>query len=216
MNLRQDGLTGMDADWSVECGGDDPFVVIPWQNASGTLTYIDLRLELRSNPNAIEQIPEAKQYPALAAALRRWNHATSPLFTAKCDVWSYAAKLFDADDLPGFAFARGSYVDLIPVATQWLQDFATAEAQLRRWTKSARAISAPDARCEWILRRAMLAKPATTPAKETAERYLQGYATTLYVWGYGASEPAAATAWSCALECLIEPTLAEAVATIGQ
>lgn len=206
----------MDADWSVECGGDDPFVVIPWQNASGTLTYIDLRAELLSDSEAVQKIPEARQFPALAAALQRWNDATSPLLTAKCDVWSYPAKLFDAEDLPGFAFARGSYVDLLPVTAEIFQNFAAAEGQLRRWTEMSRGIATPDARCEWILRRAMLAASGTALAEQNLadQNYVHGYAATLYVWGYGASQQAAAEVWGSALERLIDPTLAVAAATI--
>ncbi len=200
----------MDADWSVECAGDDPLVAVPWQNADGTLTFVDLRSELPRDPEVLLQIPEARQYPAIAAALGRWNHATSPLFTAKCDVWSYPAHLFDAEDLPGFAFARGSDVDFIPLATETFQHFPAAELQLRRWKEMAASIPAPDARCEWILRRAML---APEDAKECVQ-YRQGYAATLYVWGYGGNEESAATAWEFALTSLIEPTLAAAAATI--
>ena len=208
----------MDADWSVECAGDDPLVVVPWQNSDGTLTYLDLRAELPRDLDILLQIPEARQYPAIATALRRWNHAASPLFTAKCDVWSYPANLFDAEDLPGFAFARGSYVDLLPLAAEIFQHFAAAEKQLRRWKEMAASIPAPDARCEWILRRAMIAAQSV---KVGAAEYVHGYAATLYVWGYGDNEESAALAWDAALTALIEPilnepTLATAPATIEQ
>ena len=208
----------MEADWSVECGPGDPTVVLPWVNASGSLSYLDLR----GNPESIKNISEAAQFPALAFALERWNHLDSPVFTAKCDVWTYPADLFDAEDLPGFAFAQGSYVDLVSVAERSFADFPLCEAQLRRWTDLARTIPLPGARCEWTLRAAQIFNSLPLPANSLPANSLPadnrlakplprtGFATTLYVWGYGATAPAAATAWSTALRALVEPVLGAA------
>lgn len=185
----------MQADWSVECGADDPVVVVPWATEDGSLRYIDLRLA----PASIEQISEARQCPSLAAALRRWNTVTSPVFTAKCDVWSYPAELFDAEDLAGFAFAQGSYIDLISTENAVFRNFAASEKQLRDWTASAQSIPLRECRCEWTLRAALLFPPAANSTPQN------GFATTLYVWGYGASPQAAASGWANAIEMLIEP-----------
>ena len=194
----------MDADWSVECAADDPLVVVPWKNAAGTITYIDLR----AFPDALTEIPEARESPALAAALHRWNQSDSPIFTAKCDLWAYPADLFDAEDLPGFAFAHGGYIDLIQRAPHLFASFPLAEAQLRRWTEVARSLATPNARCEWTLRRAWIAPPEHAPDLPSSETlYSKGFATTLYVWGYGASPQAAAAAWASALDCLVDPVL---------
>ena len=198
----------MDADWSVECAADDPLVVIPWKNASGTLTYIDLHACPDRIEDALKKIPEAVLYPTLATALRLWNHASSPVFTAKCDVWMYPANLFDAEDLPGFASARGCYVDLIQTEPNTFTSFSAAEAQLRRWTEVARSIAIPDARCEWTLRRALIFPLGETPGEPSGDEPLKGFATTLYVWGYGASTQEAAASWAKALEHLIAPVLA--------
>ncbi|HEX4020168.1 MAG TPA: hypothetical protein VHX63_03405 [Acidobacteriaceae bacterium] len=193
----------MDADWSVECGADDPLVVIPWKNVTGTVTYIDLRA--RSDiEDALKEIPEVVLYPTLAIALRLWNQASSPVYTAKCDVWMYPANLFDAEDLPDFAFAQGCYVDLIQTESDIFASFPAAEMQLRQWTEAARSIAIPDARCEWTLRRALIFPLGEVPGDEP----LKGFATTLYVWGYGASTQAAAASWAKALEHLIAPVLA--------
>jgi hypothetical protein len=194
----------MDADWSVECGADGPLVVIPWRNAGGDLTYIDLR----RFPGAIRAIPEAVQWPTLAEALLRWNQTGSPIFTAKCDVWTYPAGLFDAEDLPGFAFAQGCYIDLVPNAPEIFASFPAAEAQLRRWTSAARSVAGAEARCEWTLRRALLAETDNLPVPSSDDAYQNGFATSLYVWGYGPSPETAATAWARALEALIVPVLA--------
>ena len=193
----------MDADWSVACGADDPLVVIPWRNISGTVTYIDLR----AFPAGIKDIPEAVQYPTLAVALQRWNQSDSPVFTAKCDVWVYPADLFDVEDLPGFAFAQGSYIDIIQRRSSLFDDFSAAEEQLRRWTQTARSFDLPDGRCEWSLRRAWIASAEEVPATSTDTHYHKGFATTLYVWGYGSSPQAASSAWTQALESFIEPVL---------
>ena len=190
----------MQSDWSIECGADDPVVVLPWQSEDGSIRYIDLRLA----PEAIEQISEARQFPTLAGALQRWNEAGSPIYTAKCDVWSYPAELFDADDLPGYAFAQGSYVDLISSNPETFRSFAACESQLRIWTASARAIPLQECRCEWTLRSA-LTFPSLAVEKDCAGQ--TGFATTLYVWGYGATPQATSFAWAEALERLIEPVL---------
>lgn len=201
----------MDADWSVECGAEDPLVVVPWANAAGAIAYIDLR----STPDSLLEIPEAAQYPAIATALQRWNQPDSPIFTAKCDVWEYPETLFDAEDFPGFAFARGSYIDLIPNASEVFSSFTIAEAQLRRWTEAARTLIVPNARCEWTLRRAWIAMPQKTSGVPNVETsYNKGFSTTLYLWGYGATAQEAATAWIQALECLLDPVLAAGDVTI--
>jgi hypothetical protein len=194
----------MDADWSVECGMEDPTVVVPWSNASGSLTYVDLR----ANPSAVSTLAEAQNHPALAAALRRWNQPDSPVFTAKCDVWAYPADLFDAEDLPGFGFAQGSYIDLLAVDPAVFASFQSCEARLRQWTRIARAIPLAGARCNWTLRVAQIFDARSNPtAIAHGTRSRSGFATTLYVWGYGDSPATAASAWSGALLALIEPVL---------
>lgn len=188
------------SDWTVECGADDPVVVLPWHSEDGSLRYFDLR----RTPEAIEKISEAQQFPPLASALRQWNHPGATIFTAKCDVWSYPSDLFDADDLPGYAFAQGSYIDLIPSNPEIFRSFAACESQLRLWTASARAIPLRECRCEWTLRSAVIF-PSLVVDKDASGQ--TGFATTLYVWGYGESPQAAASAWAEALERLIEPVL---------
>lgn len=181
----------MDCDWTVACGVGDAVVVLPWHNADGSLRFIDLR----ERPDAIDQIPEARLYPALANALRRCNLPNGNIFTAKCDVWDYPARLFDAEDLPGFACARGSYLDLLPRDQDAFSNFNQCESILKRWTIASRAIDMEDARAEWVLR------PAQIFAADSSNgRY--GYAVTLYCWGYGSTPEEAAAAWSRALDAL--------------
>ena len=185
----------MESDWSAECGNEDPWVVVPWEGVTASdpsLRFFDLRAE----PDRVGEIPDAARYPALAEALQAWN--TPAVFTAKCDVWHYAASAFDAFDLPGLACAHASYVDLLPGASAEFESFAWAESLVRRGAARAAVLPLPEARCEWIVRRARISLADAAPRGD-------GFAVTLYVWGYGESESAAASAWGHALRTLILP-----------
>lgn len=185
----------MESDWTVACGADDPWIVLPWATEDGLIRYIDLN----GAPDKVDEIPEAAQHPSLAAALLRWNQPDAPLFTAKCDVWWYAADSFDAGDLVGFAHAQGSYIDLIPREPAVFSSFAACERMLQAGAESSRDLAVPEGRCEWTLR------PARVSTADNG--YRDGFAITLYVWGYGSSPQAAASSWSTALLALIQPVL---------
>ena len=182
----------MQSDWNVECGADDPFVAIPWTSEDGAIYYIDLR----EMPVRVKEISDAGRFPCVAAALLQWNRPDSPIFTAKCDVWTYAADLFDANDLPEFAYAHACYIDLLSVDAAAFSSFTASEAMLKRWNDLARSIPQADSRCEWTLRSARIS---------TDQRHSEGFATTLYIWGYGPSPESAALSWSATLLGLIEP-----------
>ena len=190
----------MDADWSVECGAEDPTIAVPWSNADGSLAFV----HLRATPEGLEKIPEARQHAALAEALRAWNQPSGPILTAKCDVWSYPAALFDAEDDARFAFAQACYVDLLPTADTEFSSFAQMEQIARQWCAAARALPCEQARFEWVVRRAWRCAALDFPLADTeAAEWRDGFATTLYVWGYGSKEELAAAAWARALRRLI-------------
>lgn len=192
----------MNSDWSVACCADDPEVVVPWggeKDAALQLRYIDLR----KTPTAIMEIPEAALYPCMAAALRRWNGMGSAMFTAKSDVWTYDAKHFDAEDLPDYAWAQGCYIDLLSRDTFAFSDFAACERQLRAWSSLAGSIEVPAGRCEWTLRPARILDDLQEDPNPLAAKC--GFATTLYVWGYGDDRDFASATWAAALRALIEP-----------
>lgn len=190
----------MQSDWTVACAADDPEIVIPWSGKDPALRFVDLR----QSPQDLREIPEAAEYPCVAAALRRWNQPDTALFTAKCDVWSYPAKLFDAEDLSEFAFARGSYIDLVSTDAATFASFEACERQLRAWTEISRSIDLPACRSEWTLRPARIFPESDerAPAQNLPQH---GFATTLYTWGYGDSPESAAIAWDAALRASIEP-----------
>ncbi|MGC1781721.1 MAG: hypothetical protein WA708_04310 [Acidobacteriaceae bacterium] len=192
----------MESDWTVACGADDPMVVVPWRNAHNSLRYLDLRVV----PEAINHVPEARQYPCVAAALRRWNQLDGPLSTVKCDVWNYRSDLFDAEDLPGFAHAQGSYIDLLPSERELFCNFSHCEKLLRASSEMAQGIALPAARCEWTLRPARIFLAAENNLS-LLDSHVDGFAITLYVWGYGASREAAEDAWSSTISALIDPVI---------
>ena len=195
----------MDSDWSVECAADDPWVVVPWSGKDRTIRYIDLR----AAPERLMEIPEAARFPSIAEALRQWNKPESALYTAKCDVWSYSGDLFDANDLPGFACAHASYIDLLTSQRQIFSEFAAAENLLRRWSASARHIHPTSSRAEWILRRARVLPGETQASAHPHPVPLDGFAATVYIWGYGNTSQEAEENWAGSLMALIHPVLAE-------
>ncbi len=197
-------VASVETDWSVECGADDPWVVLPWTRKDASIHYIDLRVA----PDRLREIPEAVQYDCIEQALHRWNQPSSPVYTAKCDVWTYPSDLFDAADLPGHAWAQGSYIDLIPASRRIFASFAAKENLLRAWSTAAKQIPLENARCEWTLRRArILPSSVKTRASLPDAPALDGFATTLYVWGYGSSQRTAREAWAASLTALIETVL---------
>jgi hypothetical protein len=138
----------MESDWEIELGGDAPVIDARWPG------FIDLRL----TPSRAAQLPEAVQLPVLAPALVQFNAPSSPVWTAKCDVWPVIE--FDPDELdapPESALhAVACYIDLLPRnAKQW----STPELAIA-WCKSVCDLLRPRhircCRVDLILRRALL------------------------------------------------------------
>ena len=96
----------MEADWEVEIGNDAPVLDACWPG------FVDLRVA----PDQASQLPEAREFPALGDALVRLNSPSSPVWTAKSDVWH--PDQFDPDELGAPAeagrYAIACYVDLLP------------------------------------------------------------------------------------------------------
>lgn len=178
-------------DWSALCSPEDPVLVVPWSDSTGKLSWVDLR----ANPYDFDLIPEAVQYPALLQALRALNATRSPVFTAKCDVWSLAEQeladlhLEMGNEEVDSRAGMGSYIDLV-----WRErsTFASA-AQLQQWIgrmlRLAAALDHPTAVVECILRPALL----------DFEQPQEGYAVSLYVKALGRERDEALAAWSVAL-----------------
>jgi len=117
----------MEADWEVEIGGDAPVIDASW----------DGLLDLRRDPELAAQLPEARQFPALAGVLVQLNSESSPFWTSKCDVWSPEA--FDRDELDAQSeeetCAFACFIDLLPRSSL-------------RWSSPEEAVTASRAICE--------------------------------------------------------------------
>ena len=94
----------MDADFSVELGGEDPVLDFPWTDASGRLAYFDLK----RHPELLAQVEEAKELPELAEFLRCVNSARSAVESAKCDVWA-TQELTTEEEVFGASHARNHF-----------------------------------------------------------------------------------------------------------
>jgi hypothetical protein len=184
----------MFAEWVVECGADDPVLVVPWSDTSG-LHFVDLR----ENPYDLDHIPEAEAHPALMQTLRALNAARSPVFTAKCDAWAMdedelsAARndleLAQTDWPSGFM----SYIDLVWRERPLFVSFHQQEQRLHRLVRLLEPIYDPAVAVEAVLRPALV--DLTGPQ--------EGFAVSLYVKALGADPAHAYEEWGRALEAVV-------------
>jgi len=178
-------------DWSALCSPEDPVLVVPWSDPAGKLSWVDLRM----NPYDFDSIPEAVQYPALLQALRALNATRSPVFSAKCDVWSLGQEELanlqlemDAEEVD-FRAGVGSYIDLVWRERSTFASAAQQQQWIGRFLRLAAALEHPTAAVESILRPALL----------DFEQAQEGYAVSLYVKALGPDPDGALAAWSAAL-----------------
>lgn len=209
----------MIADWSVECSADDPVLVVPWSapldsasaqsSATGSHTRAGSQfIDLREDPYALDQIPEAEQHPPLLQALRALNAPRSPVFTAKCDAWPLdrdeLADLRDRLDLPSgsaqphdaahdTAHGFASYIDLLWRDRSIFASFHQSEQLLHRLARHAQPIEQPMALLDCVLRPALV--DLTGPH--------EGFAISLYVKALGADLDQAKTVWAESLAAIV-------------
>jgi len=183
------------SEWSVECGADDPVLVVPWSDSDNPSRHF---IDLRENPDDLDWLEEAAQYPALLHALRALNAPRSPVFTAKCDVWSIAAKELEPlrieldlnPEIPeDTAVGLASYIDLIWRERSIFASFHQHEQLLHRITRLTAPLQHPFAALECTLRPALL---DFSGAQE-------GFAISLYIKALGHDTVAAEQRWGAAL-----------------
>jgi hypothetical protein len=112
----------MQADYSVELGGDAPALEIPWRSDDPNVRYLDLK----NHPELMQQISEAVAYPELGSFLARINAAEFPLATAKCDAWASSEIAPEEKIFGDRKFV--SYIDLIFVDEKGRCSFQKNEA----------------------------------------------------------------------------------------
>lgn len=161
----------MEADWEVEIGGGAPVIEASWSG------FVDLGAE----PQRAAELPEASQLPALGEALRLLNANSSPVWTAKCDVWPAAE--FDPDELdapPEAAkCALACYIDLLPRKRGGWSALDRASDWCRQRCDVLRACALRQCRADLVLRSAFLAQDES------------GFGVTAYLTACGRDAPAA-------------------------
>lgn len=197
----------MHAEWQVECGADDPVVVVPWSGPD--TSFVDLR----AHPHAIDEIPEAETHPPLMQALRALNAVRSPAFTAKCDAWvlsedevaqlrlDLALEVVDAheedaaaNDSAALKFGFGSYIDFICCDRALFASFARQDHLLRSVTRLALSLDHPRAALDCVLR----------PAFVSLQGAHEGFAVSVYVKALGESPRKAWSAWALAMADVVD------------
>ncbi len=171
----------METNIAVEAGKDDPVIVAPWADPSGTLQYV----EAREGSAWIDEVAEAGAWPEMRAALLSIHAATSRVFTVKCDAWVLSDEEKELDFGPA-PYGLGAYFDVVGRAGADRTAPGLLQEQVEKWAHAMRA-DRIEARCDFVIR----------PAQIKGE---SGYAVTVYVFGYGASDLEARQRWSIALE----------------
>ncbi len=188
------------AEWSAECGADDPVLVVPYTSEAGAgASRMGDFVDLRKNPYDLDHIPEAEQHPPLMQALRALNAARSPVFTAKCDAWALAGEELaglrlnldvTADEGPhGFS----SYIDMLWRERSLYVSFHQQEQRLTKLARLVDALDQPYAALDCVLRPALV--DLTGPQ--------EGFAVSLYVKALGTDQPHAYENWSRGLEAVV-------------
>jgi hypothetical protein len=178
----------MEADWAVEIGADLPSIDIPWEG------FIDLRDE----PAAVQSVKEAIDHFALREALVRLNSKESPVFTAKCDVWTVTSSEIDPHEFDALAedaqegFA--SYIDVLQFNRDKVGLFAFHEEWVRGLTAQLRPLALPNGRVEFVIRAANVDS-------------FPGYGVTVYAAGCGADASAAYASWQAVLGAAVAATM---------
>ncbi len=179
----------MEADWSVEIGAGLPVIDVAW----------DGFLDLRSFPERIDGIEEARRHPALRGALLAFNSGDPTVFTTKCDCWKLEGAEIDPDE---FAASRetasmgfASYIDVVDREPGRFASLALHEQRARAIASILHALNLRTGRVDLVVR-----------AADLNER--SGFGMTLYAAGCGANDAGAYAAWNAVLVSAVAATIA--------
>ncbi len=158
----------MEADWEVEIGGDVPVMTPSWEG------FVDLR----RYPDQIDQIAEVEFFAPLRQFLLSLNSPSSPVWTAKCDLWAPAEfdpYEFDVDPESAHR-AYACYVDLFSRGElEW-----NTPNRIVGWCDSfctkLRALRLNSSRIDLIVRRAVFSQDET------------GFGVTAYLSAVGSND----------------------------
>jgi hypothetical protein len=180
------------SEWTVECGAEDPVLVVPWSDPDDPARQF---IDLRENPYDLDWLEEAAEHPALLHALRALNAARSPVYTAKCDVWKMSDEeieilRMELDLIPeDAAVGIASYIDLVWRERTIFTSFHQQEQTLHRIVRLASPLDHPYVALECTLRPALV--DLTGPQ--------EGFAVSLYLKAMGHNAEAAEERWGAAL-----------------
>jgi hypothetical protein len=178
----------MEADWEFEIGDGAPVIDARW----------DGLVDLRADPALSRTLPEAADFPALAACLARLNAPASPVWTSKCDLWlALEPADFDADELdapPGSStHGMACYIDLLPRAADAWSDPAQAEAASRSLRNDLSQAPLRCCRTDLVIRRAIVGPDS---GRGSDQHHL---GITAYITACGPTPSAAKAALAAAL-----------------
>ncbi|HEY0307041.1 MAG TPA: hypothetical protein VGB94_02680 [Acidobacteriaceae bacterium] len=189
------------ATWAIALAENSPVLVVPWSDEAGRVAYVDLRLQ----PERMDEILEAREFPALGRMLQELNAMGSPWATAKCDRWvlddeDLEAAALDLDFLGDVNFAQagvGSYIDFYSRDAALFGSLEHHRVLLVRLTRDAsQATDDPaNALLEFTLRRCI--------AEDS-----EGFAITAFLYAVGRDAVDAEAKWAAALAALTQILLA--------
>jgi hypothetical protein len=173
----------MEADWEVEIGPDAPIIEAFWPG------FVDLT----STPERIREIEEASKFQALGKALIRLNRPDSPVWTAKCDLWTL--QQCDPDEMDAVpaesATGLACYLDLLPREGLVFSGLPEAESWARMLIGRLRISSCRCCRTDLIIRQAFAGN-------------VEGLGITAYITACGTDSVAAANALVAALAVFVD------------
>jgi hypothetical protein len=182
-------------------GADDPVLEVPWTAPDGSLRYYNLR----SHPELIEQIEEARRFPELAEFLRSMNAGGGAFETVKCDVGA-STEIEAAEEIFGASHKIESYCDVILRDQEDRRSFTQHERVVQRLVTLLKKAPEIPAAVEFVVRRSLLHLDGGD---------YDGCAITCFVFGYGNDEAQARLQWTIALK-LVENALRQAAQAINR
>lgn len=177
----------MEADWEFEIAPDAPVIDTVWAG------FVDLRRQ----PERVEDISELPQLHALRELLLRLNAEGSGLFTSKCDVWNPGevdAGEFSADR-DSAAGALACYVDVLPAEKDGWPTPESAADWARSICRCVAEMPLRNCRMDMVIRQAFVTATGTS------------FGTTCYITGCGATKVEAAESLSGALRAFAEAVM---------
>ena len=168
----------MEADWVIEAGEDDPWILLPWLDPDGRVTYVDLQLD----PLGIDLLPEVNRWPELRLPLLQLNSCGPQLTSTKCDAWELSLEERQ-HDLGEFQHGVGTYVDIMFDREQWFRELPLIKILAERLASAAAKEFLPNARTEFVVRPALWSGAP-------------GFGITIYIFGHGESALLARQCWA--------------------